>query len=150
MKFLPSIIVSSGLIVKLIGSTPLNGKLEVESAPFFVKSMIANNSPAIIGSPSRLLIPGELDTVSTSVIATPLLNSELEPSLNIITLSSWPVLEIVELRPSAMARRDTMTATEPAIPIIITNEDPDLSRMDLRFILVTDKTCLIKLILIFP
>jgi hypothetical protein len=31
-----------------------------------------------------------------------------------------------------------MTATEPAIPIIITNEDPDLSRMDLRFILVTD------------
>ena len=51
---------------------------------------------------------------------------------------------------SLLARRDTMTATEPAIPIIITNEDPDLSRMDLRFILVTDKTCLIKLILIFP
>jgi hypothetical protein len=49
-----------------------------------------------------------------------------------------------------MARRDTMTATEPAIPIIITSEDPDLSRMDLRFILVTDKTCLIKLILISP
>ena len=112
--------------------------------------MIANNSPAIIGSPSRLLIPGELETVSISVIATPLLNSELEPSLSIITLSSCPVFEIVELRPSAMASRETITATEPAIPTIITNEEPDLSMIDLRFILVTDKTCLIKLILIFP
>ena len=122
----------------------------MDSAPFFFKSIIANNSPAIIGSPSRLLIPGELETVSISVIATPLLNSELEPSLSIITLSSCPVFEIVELRPSAMASRETITATEPAIPTIITNEEPDLSMIDLRFILVTDKTCLIKLILIFP
>ena len=111
---------------------------------------MANNSPAIIGSPSIDLIPGELETVSISVIATPLLNSELEPSLRIITLSSSPVLDIVELKPSAMANRDTITATDPAIPTMITNEEPDLSRIDLKFILVTDKTCLIKLILIFP
>ena len=49
-----------------------------------------------------------------------------------------------------MASRETITATEPAIPTIITNEEPDLSKIDLRFILVTDKTCLIKLISIFP
>ena len=32
-----------------------------------------------------------------------------------------------------------MTATEPAIPMIITSEDPDLSKIDLRFIIRNGK-----------
>ena len=80
----------------------------------------------------------------------PLLSSELEPSLKIITLSSCPVFEIVELNPSPIANRETITATDPAIPTIITIEAPERSITLCKFILVIERTCLIKLILIFP
>ena len=112
--------------------------------------MIEKTSAEIRGSPSKDLIPGELATMSTWDIARPLPNSDEAPSLRIITLSSFPVLEIVELRPSAIANKETITATEPAIPTTITIEDPDLCNMFLRFISVIENTCLRNFILIHP
>src|SRR5580658_720488 len=134
----PSVRWISGRNSQAWGPTPRNVTLAPVPLPFCSSSTMTTASAEAIGWPDAVfLIPSASSMVSTASRASVLASSEFEPPRKTIARSGRPAFLIVWLKPTAIARTETSTATTPAMPMTMTSEVPSRCGMLRRFIRVT-------------
>ncbi len=128
--------------------TFVSGRSAMSFGPTPRKLTLAHDEPSLVGRSTTVSVSAEamawpeasFFTPGASMIVRPwsrvmtLDRSDAEPARTTMARSVRPVFEIVDNTPIAIASTDSTTATTPAMPITMTNEEPSRCGTLRRFI----------------